>query len=264
MSDAILNVTGLTRRFGSVTAAKDISVAIAPKEIVAIIGTNGAGKTTFVNMVTGWLAPSAGQIVFAGTSMLGRKPRDVTRLGLCRSFQVPQLFGTRTPLDNLVIAAAVAERSGWSMFSSPYTDVRVAACEALLRDFGIGDYMRQTTAQLPQGVRKLLDIAMAMAASPKMLLLDEPTSGVSIEEKQKLMNIVMTTLRSRDVTVMFVEHDMDIVERHAARVLAFFEGQVIADAPPAVCFAHETVQTHIVGEGRITARPRAPQGGVHA
>ncbi len=254
MSAPILTVTGLEKRFGSVTAAKDINIAIAPQEVVAIIGTNGAGKTTFVNMVTGWLPPSAGQILFDGASTLGAKPREVTRLGLCRSFQVPQVFGTRTTLDNLVIAAAVAEGSGWSLFADPFTDRRVAACEALLRDFRIGDYLNQQTAQLPQGVRKLLDIAMAMAASPKMLLLDEPTSGVSIDEKQELMNIVMGTLKARAVTVMFVEHDMDIVEKHAARVLAFFEGQVIADAPPKECFAHKTVQTHIVGEGRITRR----------
>jgi branched-chain amino acid transport system ATP-binding protein len=256
ITSPILDIAGLEKRFGAVTAAKDINLTIAPKEVVAIIGTNGAGKTTFVNMVTGWLPPTSGVILFDGASTLGKKPRDMTRLGLCRSFQVPQVFGTGTALDNLVMAAAVAERSGWTMFADPYTDERVARCEALLRAFGIGDYLHRTTAQLPQGVRKLLDIAMAMAASPKMLLLDEPTSGVSIDEKHALMDIVMTTLRAREVTVMFVEHDMDIVEKHAPRVLAFFEGAIIADAPPEECFAHGTVQTHIVGEGRITARSK--------
>jgi branched-chain amino acid transport system ATP-binding protein len=257
MTHPMLNITGLEKRFGAVTAAKDINLTIAPKEVVAIIGTNGAGKTTFVNMVTGWLPPTSGTILFDGASTLAKKPRDITRLGLCRSFQVPQVFSTRTALENLVVASAVAERSGWSMFSDPFTDERVARCDTLLRDFGIGDYLSRTTAQLPQGVRKLLDIAMAMAASPKMLLLDEPTSGVSIDEKHALMDIVMTTLKARDVTVMFVEHDMDIVEKHAPRVLAFFEGAIIADAPPEECFAHGTVQTHIVGEGRVTVRSKS-------
>jgi branched-chain amino acid transport system ATP-binding protein len=254
MTGAMLAITGLEKKFGSVTAAKNINVVVAPREVVAIIGTNGAGKTTFVNMVTGWLPPSSGEILFDGTSTLGRKPRDITRLGLCRSFQVPQVFGSRTALENLVLASAVAERTSLSMFSDPFSDDRVARCEMLLADFKISDYTRRPTGQLPQGVRKLLDIAMAMAPRPKMLMLDEPTSGVSIDEKQELMNLVMSTLRARDVTVMFVEHDMEIVEKHAARVLAFFEGAIIADAAPAQCFAHETVQTHIVGEGRISAR----------
>jgi branched-chain amino acid transport system ATP-binding protein len=257
ITDSMLDIAGLEKRFGAVAAAKDINLKIAQKEVVAIIGTNGAGKTTFVNMVTGWLRPTSGAILFNGASTIGKKPRDMTRLGLCRSFQVPQVFSTRTALENLVMAAAVAERSRWSMFGDPFTDERVARCEALLRDFGIGDYLNRTTTQLPQGVRKLLDIAMAMAASPKMLLLDEPTSGVSIDEKHALMDIVMTTLRAREVTVMFVEHDMDIVEKHAPRVLAFFEGAIIADASPKDCFAHRTVQTHIVGEGRITSRSKA-------
>jgi branched-chain amino acid transport system ATP-binding protein len=257
---ALLNVTRLEKRFGEVSAARDINIAVAPREIVAIIGTNGAGKTTFVNMVTGWLPPTSGDIVFDGRSTIGRKPRDMTRLGLCRSFQVPQVFGSRTAIENLVLASAIAERSGWSLLGDPFTDERVARCESLLRDFRIGDYIQQKTAEMPQGVRKLLDIAMAMAPNPKMLLLDEPTSGVSIDEKQELMAIVMDALKAREVTVMFVEHDMDIVERHAARVLAFFEGAVIADAPPAECFRHPTVQSHIVGEGKVTARPVSRSG----
>lgn len=255
--NAILEVKNLERRFGSVTAARDINLTVAEREVVAIIGTNGAGKTTFVNMVTGWLPPSAGEIRFAGASTLGRKPRAVTRMGLCRSFQVPQVFGSRTALENLVIAAAVAERTRWSLLADPFTEERVARCTALLQEFRIGDYLNQQTAQLPQGVRKLVDIAMAMAAKPKMLLLDEPTSGVSIEEKQALMDIVMDRLKARNVTVMFVEHDMDIVERHAARVLAFFEGAVIADAPPKDCFAHPTVQSHIIGEGKVRGNREA-------
>ncbi|PDT03242.1 ABC transporter ATP-binding protein [Rhizobium chutanense] len=256
----ILNVMNLEKRFGSVSAAKNINVSVAEREIVAIIGTNGAGKTTFVNMVTGWLAPTSGDIRFLGTSIVGRRPREMTQLGLCRSFQVPQVFGSRSALENLVMAAAVAERSGLSLFSDPFTEERVTRCEMLLRDFRIGDYLHRKTAQLPQGIRKLLDIAMAMIAMPKMLLLDEPTSGVSIDEKLELMDIVMGALKAREVTVMFIEHDMEIVEKHAARVLAFFEGGIISDASPQQCFAHPTVQTHIVGEGKVSARLK--KGGV--
>lgn len=250
---ALLDVSKLEKRFGSVSAARDINLQVAEGEVVAIIGTNGAGKTTFVNMVTGWLPPSSGNIRFAGASTLGRKPRDMTKLGLCRSFQVPQVFGSRTTLENLVLASAVAEGKVWSLLGDPFTQDRVNRATALLTELQIGDYLHKKTAELPQGVRKLLDIAMAMAAEPKMLLLDEPTSGVSIDEKQELMRIVMHTLKARGVTVMFVEHDMDIVERHAARVLAFFEGAIIADAAPQACFSHPTVQSHIVGEGRASA-----------
>ena len=253
---AILRVESLEKRFGSVVAASDINLLVQPREVVAIIGTNGAGKTTFVNMVTGWLKPTAGRIIFREQVITGLVPRAVTRLGLCRSFQIPQVFGSRTMLDNIVLAQAIAECSGAALFRDPFTAERVARCEAILASFSIADYARRPVVEIPQGVRKLLDIAMAMAASPSLLLLDEPTSGVSIDEKTGMMRTIMGALGKAGVAVMFVEHDMDIVRAYAPRVLAFFEGQIICDDTPERCFANATVASHIVGEGRATARAR--------
>ena len=247
---ALLVARDVEKTFGSVVAARDINVAVPALQTVGIIGANGAGKTTFVNMITGHLRPSRGTILFADRDITGRPSREITRLGIARSFQVPQIFTSLTALENMCAATAIAHASGGllSQALTPLHSLRtMAESEAALELFRIAAYRHLPAATLPQGVRKLLDIAMAVAAAPRVLLLDEPTSGISIEEKFGLMDVVMTALKDRRITVLFVEHDMEIVERYADRVLAFYDGAVIADGPPVETLEDPRIQELISG-----------------
>jgi branched-chain amino acid transport system ATP-binding protein len=235
--NAILAAEGLQKSFGAVTAAAGISLAFERDSVVSLIGANGAGKTTFLNMVTGYLRPDSGRIRFDGQELVGRSPREITALGLSRSFQIPQLFQTLSVRENLLVAEGIAAAE------------RIEeAADALLERFTLGGYAGRPAGLLPEGVRKLLDVAMALVARPKLLLLDEPTSGVAADEKFEIMDLVMSAVRGRGVTVLFVEHDMDIVSRYADRVVAFYDGRVIADGAPAQVLDAEPVRRYVIGE----------------
>ncbi len=242
----ILDVNGLGKRFGSIVAASGIDVRVTPGERVGLIGTNGAGKTTFINMVTGYLTPDAGTIRLAGRDITGLPPRTIVHSGVCRSFQVPQLFLSMTAEQNLITAIGIGNGSARSLFASPSSGEIRDTVDALLARFRLEKFRNQVASELAGGVRKLLDIAMAVTRAPTLLLLDEPTSGVAADQKFELMDIIMKALPD-DVTVLFVEHDMDIVESYATRVLAFYEGTVIADGAPKDVLADEKVRRHITG-----------------
>ena len=244
----VLAVEGLQKRFGGLTALSDIDLTVGKGEVIGIIGANGAGKTTFVNIVTGYLKPSDGRISVNGRDVTGLPPRVMTRRGSCRSFQMSQLFASLTCLENLVLAHAAAETGGWQRLADPWTEDRRARSEAGLDRFGIAGYRDAKTATLPQGVRKLLDVALAMAARPHLLLLDEPTSGISSDQRFAVMDVIMASLRDSGVTVLFVEHDMDLVDRYAQRVLAFLDGRILADGSVAEVFGHDEVRRAIVGD----------------
>ncbi len=244
----VLEVHDLEKSFGGVVAAHDINVVVEEGETIGVIGANGAGKTTFINMVTGWLEPSAGTIEFDGSSILGMAPRAITRLGLCRSFQVPQVFLSETVFDNTMVAYGIAEENGFGLLAPVHTAAREAHVDAHLRRYQIFDYREVAASALPQGVRKLLDIAMATVRQPKLVMLDEPTSGISVDEKFGLMDIIMEALRQEQTTVLFIEHDMEIVERYVARVLAFSQGEIICDAPTAEAMKHPKVMELIIGD----------------
>jgi branched-chain amino acid transport system ATP-binding protein len=244
----LLHAQGLEKRFGAVVAASNLEIGIRAGERVSLIGSNGAGKTTFVNMITGYLKPDAGRITLAGRDITPLAPRAITRLGVARSFQIPQLYGDLTVQDNMLVANACHDQalSFWQPARRPQALARAAE---LLQRFGLAEHRQRRVAELPGGVRKLLDIAMALTAAPKLLLLDEPTSGVSAEEKFPMMDTIMTALgEERDTTVLFVEHDMDIVARHASRVIAFYAGRVIADDTPAKALAADEVRRYVTGE----------------
>jgi branched-chain amino acid transport system ATP-binding protein len=247
---AILSVRDLEKSFGSVVVARNINVAVPYLQTVGIIGANGAGKTTFVNMITGHLRPSKGSIWFEDRDITGLPPREISRLGIARSFQVPQIFTSLSVLHNICAATAIARTGGRLMrqaltpLSSPTTR---AESEAALSLFRIASYRDTRAETLPHGVRKLLDIAMAAAGQPRVLLLDEPTSGISIEEKFGLMDVVMSALKDRRMTVLFIEHDMDIVGRYSDRVLAFHDGAVIADGTPAATLTNPRIRELISG-----------------
>lgn len=250
MSEVLLSAKGINKMFGAVVAAGEINVDIAAGERVSLIGSNGAGKTTFVNMITGYIKPDTGSISLAGRDITPLSPRAITRLGVARSFQIPQLYGELSVLDNMLVACACHDQalSYWRAARGP---VALARADALLARFRLAEHRNRRVAELPGGVRKLLDIAMAMTGHPRLLLLDEPTSGVSAEEKFPMMDIIMGALdaeATQSMTVLFVEHDMDIVQRYASRVLAFYSGRVIADDTPQKALAAPDVRRYVTGE----------------
>ncbi len=231
----LISARGLRKQFGAVFAARDITIDIHPQTVSGLIGTNGAGKTTFVNMLTGYLKPDQGTIVFSGQDITGREPRHITQLGIARSFQIPQLFTSLTALENVEIALNVARQP-------------LSRAADMLKQFGLSDFADSIAGTLPEGVRKLLDISLAMVANPKVLLLDEPTSGVASDEKFAVMDRVMAVVRDAGVTVLFVEHDMDIVRRYSDRVLAFYDGSVLANGTPDEVLRDAKVREYIIGE----------------
>ncbi|HJT61008.1 MAG TPA: ABC transporter ATP-binding protein [Burkholderiales bacterium] len=253
----------MNKSFGAVTAAKDVSAAIEKDAVVGLIGTNGAGKTTFINMITGYLKPDTGRIQFEGRDITALAPREITRLGICRSFQIPQLYSSLSVFDNMMIGLGIvldnarlggffSRGRSWETRPVPgYGKPAEEVAEHLLARFGLAEYRHRNAQVLPGGVRKLLDIALTMVAKPRVLLLDEPTSGVSAEEKFGIMQMVLEAVRAEGVTVLFVEHDMEVVSRFAQRVLAFYDGRIIADAPPAIALQDPEVKRHVVGRARV-------------
>ena len=243
----LLHVDHVNKRFGAVVAAADIMLTVQRGECVSLIGSNGAGKTTLVNMITGYLKPDDGRISFGGRDITALAPRAITRLGVARSFQIPQLYGDLTVLDNMLVANACHDQrlSFWQPAQRPEA---IDRAEQLLERFRLSDHRGRRVAELPGGVRKLLDIAMALTGAAKLLLLDEPTSGVSAEEKFPMMDTIMSALGHEAMTVLFVEHDMDIVERYASRVVAFYAGRIIADDAPAAALAEDDVRRYVTGE----------------
>ena len=243
----ILKTTNLQKNFSGIIAAEDINISVKEGEVIGIIGANGAGKTVFVNMITGYLKPSSGKIEFSGQDITGIKPRDATHIGVCRSFQVSQVFMTMTVKQNLMIAMSLAKKSGGQLLL-PLEDENLSKeCDKILDLYKIKKQSNLTVSTLSQGMRKLLDIAMAVVGNPKVLLLDEPTSGVSVEEKFGIMDIVISALKKTGTTVLFVEHDMEIVERYVDRVIAFYQGQIICDDTPKKALRNKKVIQYVLG-----------------
>ena len=252
----ILDARGLCKNFGAVSAAAEVNAAIEKDSVVGLIGTNGAGKTTFINMITGYVTPDRGTIEYDGRDITRLPPRDITRLGICRSFQIPQLYRSLTVFDNMMVGIGIVLRNarlgGYFSRGAPlvpgYGRPAAAVADQLLERFGLADYRDRNAQVLPGGARKLLDIALTMVAQPRVLLLDEPTSGVSAQEKFGIMQMVLDAVRAEGTTVLFVEHDMEVVSRFAQRVLAFYDGRIIADAAPEAALANPEVKRYVVGQ----------------
>lgn len=245
--DALLSTRGLSLAFGGVVAADGIDFDLRPGERLAVVGQNGAGKTTFINICTGYLKPSSGTVRFDGTDITGQSPRAITRRGVGRSFQLPQVFTEHTVRECVMLAAsAVGHRRG---FWLPLPEaIDRAEVEHTLDLLQLGDRADDLAGALPEGQRKLLDVAMALVLRPKLLIMDEPTSGVSSDEKHELMAVLMRALDEREVTSIFVEHDIDIVRRYATRLSAWIAGRIAVDGPPEVVLRDPAVIRNVVGE----------------
>lgn len=246
MSEVLLQASGLRLAFGGVRAADGINLGVMKGEFLAIIGPNGAGKTTFINMTTGYLRPQAGDISYEGRRITGMAPRAIVKLGIARSFQLPQLFLEHTVEQNL--ALAVASRDGiWSPLAPLLRPRYREEARDLLERFGLTGVAGSRADALNEGARKLADIAMAVALRPRLLLMDEPTSGVAASEKMAIVETLVNVLRDAKVTAVFVEHDMDVVERFADRVAVWSQGRIAALGPPAEVLSDPAVQRDVIG-----------------
>ena len=248
MNPPLLSARDVRVTFGGVKAADGVSVDVNAGELLAIIGPNGSGKTTFLNLCTGYIRPQSGSISLAGRDITGLRPRAVTRLGVARAFQIPQLFTEHRLIENAMLAVA-ARRGFWSPIQPLERAGDRDEALTLLDLVGLRAAADRFAAELPEGMRKLADIALALALKPKLLLLDEPTSGVSTAEKFGLMNTLTRVLREQEVTTAFVEHDMDLVRNYADRVLVWDQGRVIASGSPAEVLQDARVLQNVVGVG---------------
>jgi branched-chain amino acid transport system ATP-binding protein len=245
--ERILHTVDLCKSFGMVRAADAITVEIRAGELVGIVGANGSGKTTFLNIITGYLKPDRGRVLFMGEDRTGLPPRVITKLGIARSFQIPQLYTDLSVLESLLLSLAAEAGKGTAFWQPLYRRRWIDPALELLDRFGLKAYAHRPVRELPEGGRKLLDIALSFALKPKLLLMDEPTSSVSIEDKFQVMDTLMKVVGETRLTTVFVEHDMEVVQRYSRRVIAFDNGRVIADGEPASVLADPDVRKAVLG-----------------
>jgi ABC-type branched-subunit amino acid transport system ATPase component len=242
-----LQTTGLEKRFGGIVAVNDVSLQIEKGARHALIGPNGAGKTTVINLLTGVLRPSAGRILLEGTDITDLEAYRRVRLGIARTFQINQLFGDLTPIET--IGLAVSERLGgdkeWWRLVGSKGEVIDEIVEILDR-FHLTDVMRERTATLPYGRQRLLEIALAIACRPRVLLLDEPAAGVPEAERHDILDSVAAL--PADVTVLLIEHDMDLVFSFADRISVLVNGALFVEGPPDEVARDPRVKAVYLGE----------------
>ncbi|MEK6244564.1 MAG: ABC transporter ATP-binding protein, partial [Pseudomonadota bacterium] len=215
---SILVVKQISKSFGGVQAVADVSFSVAAGEMLAMIGPNGAGKTTCFNMVNGQLAPDSGSIEMEGTSLVGKAPRDICRSGVGRTFQVTATFGSMSVRENVQVALLSHARQLSSVFSSA-SDFFSEQANGLLKKVGMEPQAEQQCAELAYGDLKRVELAMALASRPRLLLMDEPTAGMAAAERDELMQLTASLARESKIAVLFTEHDMEVVFRHADRVI---------------------------------------------
>jgi len=247
----ILEAQDLRKRYGAFVALDGISLTVREGEFVSIIGPNGAGKSTLINLLTGVLTPSKGRVRFKGQDIGGIGPVALARLGMARSFQLVQIFPDLTVLETLQAAVVSRLGRGGRLFASLRGDRQVQG-EALevAGLFGLADRAHTPARTLPQGDKKLLDVASAFTLRPEIILLDEPTSGVSTADKHAVMEILVGAARRIGLkAIIQVEHDMDIVFGYSDRIIALHQGRVLADAAPAAIRADARVVDMVIGRG---------------
>lgn len=237
MSEPLLRVSGLTKKFGGITAVNDVSFHVDNNEIVAIIGPNGAGKTTLFNMITGVTPPTSGDIFLRGEKINNLQVHDLARKGISRTFQNLQIFHNMTVLENVMLGAHIKLKTGilGAAFNRllVHREDRVAyeMAEEALEKVGLKDRMYDIAGELSYGLQKMLEVARAIVSSPPLLLLDEPMAGLNDGESARLSSLLLE-LKKQGFTLLFVEHDMKTVMRTAERIVVINFGNKIADGPP--------------------------------
>ena len=226
-----LEVRGLSKAYGGVQAVRGVSFAVNAGEVVALIGPNGAGKTTCFNMLNGQLRPDSGEIALAGRSIVGLRPHQVWRLGVGRTFQVTATFSSMTVRENVQVALLSHHRELFSL-GKPAGRFQVEEADALLARVGMQEQAARPCAVLAYGDLKRVELAVALANRPRLLLMDEPTAGMASDERQALMQLAAALARSERIAVLFTEHDMDVVFNFASRIIVLHGGEVIAAGAP--------------------------------
>ena len=243
----MLEVRGVRKAFDGFVAVNDASVTVERGQIAAIIGPNGAGKTTLFNLITGHLRPDAGAVVLEGRNITGLAPHDVCRLGMGRSFQRTNIFPKLTVYQN-VQAAFLSHRGRgrnlWSRVENLYRD----ETEALLASIGLRERAGEVSGFLSHGGQKQLELGIALASEPSLLLLDEPTAGMSVTETRDTIRLVERIARERGLTLLFTEHDMEVVFSIAQKITVLHQGRVIAEGAPAAVRADAEVRRVYLGE----------------
>ena len=245
---SLLQTTKLTRYFGETHAVDAVDFTVQEGEVLALIGSNGAGKTSLVNVISGLLSADSGRIVFRDSDVTAQSVHDRITAGIARSFQLVNLFDQLTLLDNL--ALSIFSRQGmtrhfWTL-AERHRAVWQEAFE-ILRQFGLESKATILAGGISQGERKLLDVAVAYALRPRLLFLDEPTSGVGTREKAPIMDIVTSIVRSQNITAVVIEHDMDIVFKYSDRIVVMHQGKILADGSPDEIRRNEAVTTTLIG-----------------
>ena len=229
---SILTVQNLYKSFGGVEAVKDVSFELEKGQLLAMIGPNGAGKSTCFNLINGQLRPDHGRIIITGKEINGSKPRDVWKLGVGRTFQITSTFASMTVLENVQMALLSYHRRTHSLLrkvSQLYVDESLE----LLKRVGIEDQASRTCGVLAYGDLKRVELAVALANKPRLLLMDEPTAGMGPAQRKTLMELTRNIVRTRNIGVLFTEHDMDVVFNHADRIIVLSRGELMAEGTPA-------------------------------
>jgi branched-chain amino acid transport system ATP-binding protein len=245
----LLSVQHLHKAFGGNQAVNDVSFRLRAGELLALIGPNGAGKSTTFNLVNGQLTPDSGSITLDGVSLLGRKPHALWRMGVSRTFQIAQTFGSLTVAENVQMALLSADGQSLSPWQRA-THYRRTDALQLLEQVQLDTQANRPCSALAYGDVKRLELAMALANEPRLLLMDEPTAGMAPDERHALMALTRSLVNQRGVAVLFTEHSMDVVFEHADRVLVMARGALIAQGTPAQVQADPQVQAVYFGSGK--------------
>ena len=248
MSDAVLQVDGLHKAFGGVQAVEDVSFALNAGELLALIGPNGAGKSTCFNMLNGQLKPDSGLVRLGGRDVIGMNPRAIWRLGVGRTFQITATFASLSVRENVQMALYSHAGKLRSFLSRFGADLRSEA-DALLGEVGMLDQAERPCGVLAYGDLKRVELAMALANQPRLLLMDEPTAGMAPRERVALMELAARLARAQKIAVLFTEHDMDVVFSQADRLIVLDRGRLIAGGLPAEVRANPDVQAVYLGSG---------------
>jgi branched-chain amino acid transport system ATP-binding protein len=244
----LLQTTSVSKHFGEHRAVQGVDFTVREGEVLALIGSNGAGKTTLVNLISGLLRADGGRIEFRGADVTTQSVHGRIKAGIARSFQLVNLFDQLTLLDNVALSVFSREGKTRRLFrlADLHRPVWQEAAE-VLREFGLEGKAGVLAGGISQGERKLLDVAVAYALRPRLLLLDEPTSGVSTREKAPIMDVVTSIVRSQKITAVVIEHDMDIVFKYADRIVAMHQGAILAEGTPDEIRKNEAVTTNLIG-----------------
>jgi len=246
-TEPVLRVEGVQKAFGGVRAVDGVSFVLPRGEIRALIGPNGAGKSTFFNILTGQLRADAGRVYYRGADISGLPPYAIARRGVSRTFQITATFATLSALENVQVAW-LAHAGQSRVLRTPAARLDAEPARALLRHVGLAEEASRPAATLAYGDLKKLELAIALANDPALLLLDEPTAGMAPAERGALMTLTAGIARARGLTVLFTEHDMDVVFAIADRIMVLHQGRVIADGTPPVVRANGEVQAVYLGE----------------